>query len=161
MVFASIFLGEFTGYEHIYIVRSIVLQGNSCVFCPKFMYKLRLLTQIDGKLGSKKHWEVVMFQDAQIKLKCWFHNLAHRPNYRRYANIDMGIEQALKSNTPSSHWLLIDGVKTEKVTGHAVEDVSKYTLKTRSVYIKHVFINDIKNQVKPTISAVDIDFFEL
>ncbi|RJE77856.1 hypothetical protein BGP78_07040 [Pseudoalteromonas sp. MSK9-3] len=100
-----------------------------------------------------------MFQDAQIKLKCWFHNLAHRPNYRRYANIDMGIEQALQSNTPSPHWLLIDDVKTEKVTGHAVEDVSKYTLKTRSVYIKHVFINDIKNQVKPTISAVDIDFF--
>lgn len=100
-----------------------------------------------------------MFQEAQIKLKCWFQNLAHRPNYRRYASIDMNIEQALTCNTQSPHLLLIDDVQTEKVTNQVVEDVSKYTLKTHSVYIKHVFINELKGQIKPSISAADIDFF--
>ncbi|KAF7768895.1 hypothetical protein PCIT_a3415 [Pseudoalteromonas citrea] len=100
-----------------------------------------------------------MFQEAQIKLKCWFHNLAQRPNYRRYANIDMDIDEALKNNTYSPHLLIIDDIKSERVTDQAVEDVSKYTLNARSVYVKHVFINELKDQIKPTISASDIDFF--
>lgn len=100
-----------------------------------------------------------MFDGAQLKLKCWFQRLTMRPSDGRYETIDRSMDLIKSVEVNPSSLLFINNVKTERVIGQRAEDISKYSFESSTVYVKHVFIDKLTAKIKPTITAIDIDFF--